>query len=191
MGCYPATGSLKPKSIPPSISVWFGEFGGWRQKSYMLWERKFPWPIDESFQPPVAKLLTSLHSFFRGYTLNSQSFNFDWRPEPEKAYNRFLGLLTDAIHGLRVYEPAGNFDPGPMTTHSQVMPPTHEVTGDEDTLYHRNSGATDGIHSASTHTNSHHYEDPVSKSHVTGGRRNKRMRTPSPRSSKRLKSDNH
>ena len=192
MGCYPASGSPKPKNIPPSVSVWFGEFGGWESKSYMMWERNFPWPIDESFQPPVAELLACLHSFFYGYGLNSQIFDFDWRPKPEEGYHRFLGLLTNAINGLRIYKPVENSEPGPVLTHSQeVIPPTHDVTSDEAASYHRNSDWTDGIHRASTPTNSYHSEHPVSKGHVAERRGKKRMKTPSPRSSKRFKSDNH
>ena len=191
--CYPATGSLKPKSIPRDVSDWFGNSGGWIQKYTMVLERTWPLPVDDSFPPPVSELLNSLHCFFRESTLQTERFDSNWCPEPAQAYDNFLGHLDDAIDGLRVYELDGMSLP---ESNSQnlltVMGPTHDVTGDEAPLYQRNSNATDHLHRGSTSTIVHcHSQHPSSTSKGAGGRPDKRKRTPSPGSSKRIRLDNH
>ena len=70
----------------------------------MMMERTFPLPIDDSFQPPVSELLIRLHRLFREYAHNAAYSDSEWCPEPEEAYDSFLGHLDDAIDALRVYE---------------------------------------------------------------------------------------
>ena len=184
MVCYSAVGSLKPKNIPNSISPWFKKFGGWGEKSIMILERTLPLSTDDSFQPPVSGLLSSLHGFFRMYTLEAASFEFDWCPEPEEAYGGFLSLLTDAINGLRVYDSVTN-GPDPTSTSAQAI----MLPNDDAVAHHRNSL---DLHRASiTSTGYHHSKHPSCTNYIAERRPEKRMRPPSPRPSKRIKLDNH
>ena len=126
----------------------------------MMLERTFPWPIDESFQRPVSELMMSLHRFFRGYTRDAMDLDLGWCPEAGEVYDRFLGLLDDAINDLGIYEPVAPPGPRPaLTSFQRVMSPTKNVIGDKAVLHHGNS-------------------------------KKKRMRTPLPRSSKRMKLEN-
>ena len=188
MVCFPTTGSLKPRNIPRDVSVWFGELGGWTEKSTMMLERTFPLPIDDSFQPPVCQLLIHLHGLFRVCTLYAENFDSNWYSEPAQAYDDFLGHLDDAIDGLRMYDLLVVSRPGPYTQNFLVAAPTHDVTNDEVPLCDRNSDAIDHLHPGSTSTIGHYRsQHPPSTSHGVKGRLNKRMRIPSLRSSKRTK----
>ena len=189
--CYPATGSVKPKSIPRDVSAWFGDSGGWRAKYTMMLERTCPFPIDDSFQPPISQLLNRLHSFFRRSTITG--FDSDLCPEPAQVYDSFLGYLDDAINGLRAYELVVMSVPGSNSQNSPTIAgPTPDVTGDEAPSYQRNSNATDPLNRESTSTIVHYRsKHPRSTSHGAEERPGKRARTPSPRSSKRIRLDDH
>jgi hypothetical protein len=188
--CYPASGSLKPNNIPSFVSEWFRKIG-WHTKFKMMLDYTFPLSVDNSFQPPVFELLTSLHKIFRSYTLKALSLSRGWTPEPEEVYDGFLGCLANAIDGLKTYEYAANPGLGRISPDSPVaMPLPHDVvTIDEAALHHKNSDGTDGPHWRSTFTTGHHSEYQASTDHVVEGRLDKRMRTPSPRPSKRIKVD--
>ena len=187
--CYPATGSLKPKSIPRDVSAWFGDSGGWREKYIMMLEDTCPLPIDNSFQPPVSQLLNRLHSFFRRST-KANRVDPNRCPEPVQAYDNFLGYLDDAIDGLRVYELDGMSLPESSQNFLTVLGPIHDVTGDE--AGGEASNATDHFHRGSTSTIVRcHSQHPSSTRHGAGGRPDKRKRTPSPGSSKRIRLDDH
>ena len=188
--CYPATGSLKPKSIPRDVSDWFDDLGGWTEKYTMMLEDTCPLPIDDSFQPPVSQLLTRLHCFFQEYI--PHPYNFDSQCyQPAQAYDDFLGYLDDAIDGLRTYEPVGMSVPGPSPQNlPTVTGQTHDVTGDEASLYQRSSNVRDHLHREFTSTIVHyHSQHPSSPSRGARVRPDKRMRTPSPRPSKRIRLD--
>ena len=191
MTCYPATGSLKPKSITP-VADWFEQFGGWKGKSTMMLERTFPLTVDDSFPPPISELLKSLHRFFRAYTLKAMNFDFDgWCPEPGEAYDGFLGNLNDTIDGLRVYEHIENSGPEPTFTDLQTAtPPTHDFTSDDSALHHRDSIGLDSLYSVSTFITGHRHPEHSSMSLVEGSP-DKRMRSPSPGSLKQIESGSH
>ena len=190
--CYPATGSLKPKSIPRDVLAWFGDSGGWREKYTMMLEDTCPLPIDDSFQPPVSQLLTRLHCFFQQCTPHPYNFSNRY-PAPGEAYNNFIGYLDDAIDSLGVYEPVVMSVLGSNSQNSPTIAgPTPDVTGDETSSYQRNSNATDPLNRESTSTIDHyHSQHPCSTSHGAEERPGKRARTPSPRSSKRIRLDDH
>ena len=159
----------------------------------MMLERTCPFPIDDSFEPPVSQLVNSLHCFFRESTLQTERFDSNWRSEPAQAYDNFLGHLDDAIDGLRIYELDGMSLP---ESNSQnfltVLGPIHDVTGDEAPLYQKNSNATDHLRRGSTSTIVHcQSQHPSSTRHGAGERPDKRKRTPSPGSSKRIRLDDH
>ena len=197
--CYPAGGSRKPESIPESISAWFGKAQkGWSAKSMMILERTFPLHIDDSFQPPISELLTGLHGFFRKYSQEAMFSKFNWCPEPEEAYGVFLDHLNDAIDGLRVCELGMDFGAeSNMPNHEVAMSQTCGGAGDNRAFHCRNSDETDYHHGDSTSaTIQPASQHPSFTSHVDEGRPGKRSRTPpprtpSPRPSKRIKSDRH
>ena len=199
MVCYPAGGSRRPRAIPESISAWFGKGqDGWSAKYMMVLEETFPLPIDDSFQPPIYELLTRLHGLFQNYTHKNTILRFNWCPEPEEAYGVFLDHLNDAIDGLRVCDLG--MDPGTgsnMPNHEVAMSQIHGGAGDNRAFHCRNSDETDYHHreftSATVQPVSQH---PSFTSDLDEGRPDKRSRTPpprtpSPRPSKRMKSDRH
>jgi hypothetical protein len=122
-----------------------------------------------------------------------------WIPEPEDAYDSFLGCLANAIDGLKSYEHVANPGPRLISTNSWLATPlARDVTSDEAALHHRNSDGTNGLHWEATSTSTHHSQ--ASTSHVGEGSLEKRMRAPDLergsqtaevewRSSKRIKVD--
>ena len=182
--CYPATGSQKPKSIPESMSKWFSETGGWTDKGNMIIKYSHSLAIDHSFEPPVSELLIGLHRFFRMYTQEAMSFNFNWHPEPQQAYDRFLCLLNGAINDLRAYDSVAGLD-----SLRRVTSPTRDITGDE-ALHHRDSDGTDSLHLANNFTTIHYSNrlDRRSMGYAAQARSSERMRSLSPR---RYRRTNH
>ena len=164
----------------------------------MMLEDKFPLPIDDSFQPPISELMTGLYDFFCKYSQKAMISRSNWCPEPEEAYGVFLDHLNDAIDGLRVCELG-------MNPRTESIMPNHQVamsqirggTGDNRAFHCRNSEKTDYHHGDSTSaTIQPASQQPSFMSHVDEGRPGKRsrtppLRTPSPRPSKRMKSDRH
>ena len=121
------------------------------------------------------------------YTLEAANFEFDWCPEPEEAYGGFLSLLTDAINGLLVYESVTN-GPDPTSMSAPAITPPN----DDAVAHHRNSLGTDDLHRASISSTGHHHSEHLSSTNYIAERRpEKRIRTPSPRPSKRIKLGNH
>ena len=164
----------------------------------MMLEGTFPLPIDDSFQPPIFKLLTDLHGFFRKYSQKAMISQFNWCPEPEEAYGVFLEHLNDAIDGLRVCELG--MDPGTesnMPDHEVAMSQIRGGAGDNRAFHCKNSDETDYHHGDSISATIQPASQQTSfMSHVDEGRPGKRSRTlpprtPSPRPSKRMKSDRH
>jgi hypothetical protein len=103
VACHSASGPSKPRPAPYPISTWFSEKGGHAEKDSALYQRTYRYDIHPSFEPPVTKLMESLHHFFRNQVV------IHWDVERvsnlEEDYREFLTHIDHAIKALTEINP--------------------------------------------------------------------------------------